>query len=274
MLSCDQKTAVLRKLEEVAKDRKPQAFRVAFDLLVGWSDRGRSGIPSPLDTEAMRLLGETGELAEGIDDYDWKIVVSALMPKYPREIAELLADAITDVESRRFQRSEYAQEIFKLLAKEHPSEAMQAIGHWILDDRRGPIFRIWDFKGLFDSIGLPTVSGWIRTHGDQAAVRVARHLEGPSVGDDGTPRVPELADWLLTEYSGVKDVFREFVMGRHSGEVRVGSAIDRKPEVERSLAPFRHHEKAWIREWAEAEWQEFESEIEWDERHEDEWRRT
>ena len=107
-----------------------------------------------------------------------------------------------------------------------------------------------------------------------AAVRIARHLNGPRVDEQGNPVVPELADWLLTEFEEEEDVFAEFCMGRHGGEVRMGHARDRRGEVEALVRPFRNHSKRWVREWAEYEMKELEFEISRDDQHEDEIERT
>jgi hypothetical protein len=143
----------------------------------------------------------------------------AIAPRVPQEAAELLADVITDFESHNFQRKEYAQEVFGKLAKDYPDIAMRSIGKWLLDKRRGVIFRISGFRGLFDAIGLPTVKPWVQEHGKVAAIGIARHLNGPRI-ENGTPIVPELADWLLSAYRNVPEVFGEFAMGRHSGTAR------------------------------------------------------
>jgi hypothetical protein len=144
----------------------------------------------------------------------------------------------------------------------------------VLDDERGFIFHIRVFRGLFEAIGQEEVQRWIDANGELAARRVARHLIGPHLSEEGEPIIPPLTDWLLTTFGDNKEVFSEFCMGRHSGEVRVGHARDRHASVMQQIAPFVHHEKKWVRDWAEYERKSFEDEVKWDDQIEDEHKRA
>jgi len=274
LLSSKQKLELVSRLEEFARVGDSGSLRVAFDLLVGWSEHGKRILEEQLAAAAIRLLSLAGEPQNVVDDWDWKIVAELLMPIYPSEVAHILADTITDMESHRFDRSKYAQELFKKLADSQPGEAMKAIGRWILDERRGPLFQLLVFRGLFDTIGLDTVRPWVEQQGEIAAVRIARHLDGPALNENGEPVIPELADWLLTRFAHSRRVFREFCMGRHSFEIRGGHARERREGIERLTKPFVHDHRKWVRDWAKYEMDWLQEETSRDDLEEDEFERT
>ena len=151
---------------------------------------------------------------------------------------------------------------------------MEAIGRWVMDDKRGTVFHLWEFRGLFDAIGLETVQPWVHEHGGVAAIRIARHLDGPHLDGNGGPVVPPLADWLLTEFEREAQVFREFWMGRHSGVVRWGHARDHREEIERLVKAFATDTRRWVKMWAKYELDQLHSEIVYDDQHDDEIERS
>ena len=273
MLTEEQKDRLLAKLAELADSTDPAALAVAFDLLAGWTEHGKIALPKELATRGLQMLELAANPSVRVDDHDWKVVAELLIPEFPAEIAHVLADAITDMRSHRFQRAEYAEQTFTNLASGNPSKAMEAIGRWIMDDERGPVFCICEFRGLFDAIGLETVRPWVQRHGAVAAVRIARHLNGPSLDDEGKPVVPELADWLLTEFEKEDRVLGEFCIGRHSG-VRWGRARDHQAEIEELVKPFRDDPRPWVQQWAKYELDDLELEIRRDDQREDELERT
>ena len=267
VLDLPKRCELLDRFLSLAKSADAHALASVFDLLAGWCDQGKTPLEGALGDRAMAAM-ELSLLPEHVvDDYEWKVVAVSLMHRSPEKVAQILVTSIVDVETHRFQRSEYAQDLFRELASEHPQLAMAAIGTQVMDRRLGPVFRIFDFKGVFDAIGVETVRPWVIENGTDAAIRIARHLDGPTVGPDGAGVIPPLADWLLSEYAEEPDVFREFCMGRHSGVVRCGLARDHREDIESLVAPFRDSSKPWVREWAKYELAEIESEI----KHEDHW---
>jgi hypothetical protein len=267
-----QKELLLRALaDNCAQD--PGSLHVAFFLLVAWTDQAKEPISQPLVSILRRLLHLAADPNAHVDDYEWKVATELLSGVLPGEAAEVYATAMTDIKSRRYHRGKYAEEGLAKLAQQHPQLVMNAVGERIADPKRGMIFRILVFKGLFDAIGLETVMSWLTEHGPDEAVRIARHVAGPHV-EDGKAVVPELADWLLTEYANVEDVFREFCMGRHSGVVRWGGGDDRRKEAEALVAPFRSDPRSWIQKWIKYEESEAEYEIKRFEERDEEYDRT
>lgn len=267
-LSISEKQALLEQLCTWTESGDSAAIAIALDILAMWRHRATSNIPTELTPVLLRLADLSAAAEVHVDDYHWKELLEELAESAPIEAATLLAEDITNVHARRYQRSMYAQELFRALAKSHPNVAMQAIGKWVMDEERGVIFRLFEFRGLFDAIGLTHVKPWVEGHGSLAAVRLARHVDGPSV-QNGKPVIPELADWLLTSYQHVPEVFREFSMGRHSGEMRAGHARDREAQLTAFLSHFEAISTEWVRKWIEDERASHRRDIEWDDEMEE-----
>jgi hypothetical protein len=143
---------------------------------------------------------------------------------------------------------------------------MVVLGDVFADKERRWMFRALVFGGLFDSIGVPAVSRYLRAHPDHAAF-IARHLDGPSIDEGGKLKVPELADWLMSRFSEITEVWDEFMMGRHAFEV---FGVPEGYEAAKDIASrFVDHPKAWVRKWAAAEIADMDRQIQAHQREED-----
>jgi hypothetical protein len=236
--------------------------------------RGLLELEAPLIDPVLRVAELTVEQESEVDDYGWEVTMRLLAFHRPEQAAEILVQSMTARSRRSLYLRDESLEILTALAREHPAPVMEAIGRAILDPKRRVFFGIDVYRGLFEAIGLPTIREWIRTQGPDKAVWFARHLPSPSLASDGTPVLPPLTEWLLTEYEGSDDVFQEFCAGRHSFEVRVGPASARTWEIERSMRPFLSHPLRRVREWAEYELESHRRDVEFDQRRDDELERT
>ncbi len=138
------------------------------------------------------------------------------------------------------------------LARCHPHLVVDALGQRILNPDRRAFFGLRRFSRLFEAIGLPEVQKWVGQHGAEPVRYIARHLDSPCI-QDGTPFIPPVTNWVLTQFGEDERVFGEFCMGRHAFEVRVGHTRDHRAEIEQDLEPFRNHTLRWVRRWVERE---------------------
>lgn len=273
LLSQDQQISMLTALEDLAKADGRQTLGIAVHLLASWTVHRKQPVPPALAPIALRLL-QYRDAADHVQEYDWQLLIDSIADSYPEETLALAVPELLQYRSGRIHLRDYATKFFKKQAQIHPREAMDAIGQFLLAKEGTTDFRIGVHRGVFDSIGLPAVREWIEQHGAEFVPLIARHLDGPSVAPDGTPIVPELADWILTTFGDDEAVMGQFLTGRHSSEVRHGWARDRTAEVERLTTPFLKHSKRWVREWAKYEVREHERELEWDDEREDARERT
>lgn len=267
-LNPTQQEAILRGMLERYQEGSEYALLHAFSIVSMWLHFRKSLLNNNLDDVLLEMLVASESKSVGAIDYEWEQIVEHLTPVFPKEIASLLAREIANIETRRYERRKYAIKHFKLLARENPETAMEAIGEHVMGEK-GDSFRIFEAQGIFDAIGLETVKPWIEKQGQTAALRIARSLDGPTV-KDGKPHIPELADWLLTKFASYPKVFSEFAMGRHSMEVRWGYAKDREVELKEFLEKFSSYKQPWVQKWVDYEWNEHEFEVDRERRMEEE----
>ncbi len=271
-LSPNDKLVLLDRLLDLSKQPESPALGVAFTLVVCWTDIGAKELDHLLLPSALQLLNTATIPQHAVEAHDWKIVAEMIMMSFPQETADALAAALIDFE--RYDRKRYAEEVIKELATSFPHEVMLALGSRMLDETTASLFSIDVYRGLFEAVGVDEVRQWVEEHGEQAARRVARHLAGPHIDENGNPVIPEVTDWLLTKYGNNRKVFTEFCMGQHSGEVRVGHARDRRESLHSLVDPFVDHKKQWVRDWARHELESFREEVQWDDEIEDQRFRT
>ena len=154
--------------------------------------------------------------------------------------------------SESFQMSDNASQLLSSWAPRYPEEIMSELGSVVLDDRYGVRFFISKFP-IFNALPQTTVKNWLTKVGAKGAQRVARHLPSPFVNADGKPVLPELTEWVLSEFEDDDRVFAEFCAGVHSYQVYRGDAA-LEHEVEANVArKFFAHPVPRIRQWAKAE---------------------
>jgi hypothetical protein len=245
-------------------------YTVGLTLAAGWSDWGRASLPPELVGPAARLL--VGSLGTNTDIGGWSALLESFAATCPSEAAVVATTAITTAGPARVVLQEDALRVLVTVAGKRPEAVMDAVGVCLLDEQRRLFFGILRFPGLFEAVGLPVLQKWIREHDPALVKYIARHLESPYV-KNGTPFVPSVTEWFLTEYQGDERLFREFCAGRHSGEVLRGSARDRSPAVEAAVSPFLDHPLRRVRDWARYELAENEYEATLDDKSDERYER-
>ncbi len=157
----------------------------------------------------------------------------------------------------------------QLLAVTHATEVMEALGETILDEK-GWKFYVGAHDDLLSSLPPAVVIEWLKKAGAEAARRVVRHVPAPYVAADGTPTVPPLTEWILTQFEDDDRTFREFCAGVHNLQMYSGD-IAAEHEAEAEVArKFLNHPLRRIREWAAIEERQSAQEAEWHRREQEE----
>jgi len=292
VLDDDDKAELIALLQGRAQSGDTEACRVAFNLVTFWSNQGVAPSDSARENSLLRsnswnlrpvppsLLGPIAQMAtlaldrgDKVADHDFENAMRLLANDRPEQAAHLLVRSLTTISSHSINQRERSLQVLRDLARTQPVAVMDALGRAILDPQRRVIFGLSVFRGLFESIGLETVQAWVREHGEETAVWIARHLQSPGVDDEGQPFVPPLTQWLLTEFEHSNRVFSEFCAGRHSFEVHWGDVSDRSRNVEESIRPFRDHPISRMRDWARYELESHHSDIEYHRRSDDRFER-
>jgi len=254
--------------------RDPQAFQLAIRIISFWHENETFDFNEPLGNSIGQLLLLIEQQNAAIDPRHWSDVLKGFSTTQPERAIQLATDYLTDFENKR--RYGFRKEVVKFLidiAPEHSDIVMEEIGAKAMLPDRKAIFHIDVFRGLFESIDIDILKAWVRENGEDAAVRIARHVESPQLVD-GAPFIPELTEWLLEEFEVSDRVFNEFTAGRHSGfEFERPDAADLANLIERT-EPFANDPRKRVRQWVEYERANMRRQISWGELDEDRFERA
>jgi hypothetical protein len=268
-------TAVKERVLRALHDRASHiSVGLGIHLASAWRADVRSPEPAAGLVEACdRLLVKDIELDGAASAFDWWSLVRSAISTSPTVSARAVAEFIAVPHDRAYDRRNYAETLATEVAAAAPAAMMEAIGAKLLDPARAYLFEIHSLKGLFEAIGLEVARPWVESNGTRAAEAIARHLVSPILRDDGSDEVSPLADWLLTTHGTDSKVFRRFLVGRHSFEVR-GPASDGAEKVRREMDHFSRHPAEWVRQWAKFELDELAADLRREEIWDDEDRRA
>ncbi|MDL5052163.1 hypothetical protein QQ056_01075 [Oscillatoria laete-virens NRMC-F 0139] len=244
------------------------ATKVGFDLMMDWTNHGKSPLPSGL----VPFVEEFCELivfAEApVDAYDFQSLIKAVQTP-TQDLLDTAAALLGSTKRPSIRFSDVVIDILSHFAKSHPQIVMEAIGKQILDSKTQRMFRFLVFRGLFEALPIEVIAAWLNGNGDNYVEYFARHLPSPFVDKDGTPRVPPVTEWILSQYENDDSMFREFLCGRHSMETRWGHPRDWVDGTEAVVSKFENHSLRRIREWVEYERRILRAEIKHDDEQEE-----
>ena len=265
VLRVEDQAAIIALLAERCEREPAETVSIALGVLASWSWKTlpKKELPTELIESALALLRLPMQRQMHVDHHNWTSVLELVAEARPTESVELILDALTIWWPGRIALENEALPLLLAYAAQEPHYAMEAIGRRLLDPERRPWFSLLRLPGLFEAIGVEVVKNWINLNGREYMQYIAPHLEGPKM-QDGKPIIPPVTEWALTEFED-DDVFRAFCSGQHNGEVLVGDARDRRPELERVVEPFRNHPLRRVRDWVQYELQSNDREAEMDE---------
>lgn len=251
-LSVEQKGRALELMLSLGKEGDVWAYKIALDLVKHWSYKVWDELPEPVSKPVADILEACLEDDRSFDEWDWTRAVKRLHQSHAKRRIELLVQAIT---SRGFYDvKNNSLSMLSELAREHPEDVMRSVGRRALAEETKWLFWVNDYRGLFEAIGLDTVSKWIKDEGGVIGARaIARHVGAPVSLPDNPTYVPPLTEWLLSEFEDDDQVFEQFCLGRNSGQVYVGPIRRYFEGTEERVNPFLNHPLRRVREWAEYE---------------------
>jgi hypothetical protein len=247
-----------------------EASETAIDVIAYNCLERSSGTPVSLDqdeirAEAWKVVEKTAPHA-GRETHWWAKIIEWLARYDLSRAAKVAADGLV---GEGLNQREDAGKLLGTIAESDPAIAMEAVGTVIMDEKRGWRF----FVGRYDLIKqLPTytVIAWIDKHGVESARRIARQLPAPYLSQHGTPVVPPITEYVLKKFGQDKRVFNEFVAGVHNLQSYMGDIAGQKQQEADVARKFLDYPLRRIREWAQIEimdaesqarfWQEWEAE--------------
>jgi hypothetical protein len=203
-------------------------------------------------TESKQLVWDVLDTTASDDSREgfwWAHVLEKVFHLDPPRAAKIAVKALV---GDSFEKSELASKTLASMSQQFPAEVMNAVGEVLANEAQGWRFFVGKFS-LFDRLPADVVEAWLRNQGVSAARKIARHLPGPYMDEQGLPRLHPVTEAVLRDFEDDDRVFSEFCAGLHSFEVYSGN-IEQKHLDEAQLASaFLGHPLRRVRQWAEYE---------------------
>lgn len=242
---------VCKRLRENLESEPTETIRTAFDLLYMWSFANDRKLPQHLFGFAWDLLRIAIDQEEYRDTFKWLSVASHLVKQDPHRLAELIVQAEVGVQSYLRFESKQLDELIIKCAEIAPAVVMKVLGEMFQDDQKYTIYSVNRHEGVFETIGIKAIEEWHQANGDKSLARIASHLTGPSLDENGGVVLSEVLNWLFTAHEYNDSVFQGFLDGRHRLEAWFGD--EKASAVENQMQVFKKHSLRRVREWADFE---------------------
>lgn len=249
-LSDSQKARAVEALRDLGNGGDARAYHFALHLVNLWGHQTWSEVPEPLAAPVADILEGWLDGTHHFRSWDWHIAVKRLPASHNIRKIQILARAVTN--HNLFDIARDLMDMLTRLAKEHPVDAMKAVGEWVFSPERELFFMMDDY-GLFEAIGDDAVRQWVSQSGSEAAKAIAGYLPGPKPKQDDPLYVPPVTAWLLSEFEDDDQVFEQFRTGRNAREILRGAFGGHIESPEDRIAPYLDHPLRRVREWAQGE---------------------
>ena len=212
--------------------------------------------------------GEGPELGNELEKMTWQLLEIAAKDagresfwwnEILKRFVALDVDAALSIATRaafladRIDQKDFASQVLASIAKSHPEKVMKSVGELALDSSEGWRFSIGKHTDILYSLPVGVVESWLNHRGIAAARLIARHLPSPFVDDSGTPRIPELTEFVLGKWGKDDKVFNHFRAGSHHLQMYLGSIAEHKRDESNVARQFLNHKMPIIRRWARLE---------------------
>jgi hypothetical protein len=249
VLTEKEQIVTLNTLKRLADTGDLEATAVGMDLIRMWEHVHKRPLSSEMALVALSLASNQPSTRN--EFHDWQQVLLALCQFHPREVAELITGFMTTSGNVGKWMDEEIVEILGRAASFDPTAVMEVVGAAVIDQKRRTIFGVATIQGMFEAIGLKSVSEWVSKHGGESLPWLARHFQSPYLNNEGRPVIPPLTEWLFRDHEANQKAFEWFCMGRSD---RAFSETEVDPARKRmQMQPFLSHELRRVREWAEYE---------------------
>ncbi len=222
--------------------------------------------------EDRRIQETIWEFLEAISNngvsetYEWGEILRFMIKVDADRVARIASFALVNEE---VSLKDEAQVILVELAKLDPDLVVKHVGEVLLDRKYKWHFAIGRYPFLIQSLPFNAMRNWLCTVGVDGARQIARNLQIPFINENGTPVVPTLTEFVLSEFEEDEETFEKFCKGSHMQTFAsdIASLKQKEADVARK---FLSHSLRRVREWAEYEinsceqdaqrWQQFEEE--------------
>ena len=186
---------------------------------------------------------------ESIQTYEWSSLIQRLYQhENQREevLKRILKKALTE---NRIHWREESTDVLQKLVEDYPGIVMDVVGSVMLDDAKWHYIYMGKFRPLISRLPFEIVKSWLATAGAKGAAQFIRHAPQPRLDGNGIPVVPEVTEFILTEFEENERVFHEFCAGVGNFKMYVGNIAEQHEKEAEVAAKFLDHPLKRIREW-------------------------
>ncbi len=194
-----------------------------------------------LDSVTKNALAET---------YTWKKVLLCMSRIDADRVIQIACLALV---GKAFSLKDEAQSILVEMSSSLPELVVMRVGATILDEKYRWNFAVEKYRYLIRSLPLEAMKNWLRSVGVLGARQIARQLELPYLDQNGELVLPELTEFVLSEFDNDEETFQKFCIGGHNMQVYVGDMVDHNHREIEIAREFLTHPLRRVREWAEYE---------------------
>ena len=197
----------------------------------------------------------------------WKSAIESQLEADPSRAIEICAlGLICD----NFSIRQGAKEILSAASVKHAALILEKLEPVMFSETTGFHFYLDHFRDIFQPMPPVVIQSWVDAKGIEAARKIARHLTSPYIEENGDLTVPGLTLHVLDKFGDDETVFREFMAGRHSGQMYTGDLAKAYDDEAEQAKKFFNHSNKHIRDWANEEYKSGKNSASyWRERHEE-----
>ena len=182
------------------------------------------------------------------EGFEWSVVVRALAGTDPERAADLVAPLYVGGNT---SMRDCFEDVLKELARTSPTLVLNAVGQSLLDPDTGRYGQIAVFDDLISELPAGDIIDWLEQNGVEGARCLVRHLPRPFISEAGTAVVPEVVEFMFTEFEYDDDLLRLYCSGHHESWCGNGAQLFQSHADD--ARRFLSHPLARIREWARFE---------------------
>lgn len=201
----------------------------------------------PYGESLWELAQRAAMTSTPIRAWGWSQLARDLVELDPIRGITLVVEALAGRTS--FSLTQDAGKILIALGADFPTEIMKVLGSALTDGQHRTLFLSEEMTEIFRVLDLETITSWLDSAGREGLLQVARHLPGPTAGDDGSVTLPPITEYVLDRYGDDEDVLSEFNAGQHSGSWW-GDLSEVFAARADAVAKLQHHRSPRVRRWA------------------------
>jgi hypothetical protein len=198
-----------------------------------------------------QLLEITVTDGYSIETYNWGKIVKKMAKVDGDRAAKIAVSALVS-SSFDYDMKDEVKDILIDLSRSYPYQVMKYLGELMLDKDLSWRFTFNNNRELISSLPVEPVKEWLGKVGVEGARLISKNLKLPYIEND-KPIVPELTEFVLSQFGNDQETFENFCVCAHSFETFWGEPASQGAKEIQVARQFLDHPLERIRAWAEYE---------------------